>query len=166
MSTVRKRLAQGIRSLRAPDADTRFPGRYRSLVSDDVVARWEQLPPYDRQHLLAVTAELERQEQSADVVLAGLLHDIGKPPDSPTISRVMHVFLHRLGATHIRWVHDKTIRFPGMRTLRALIGHPQYGAEFLATQGTPDRVVWLVRHHHETIADSGLRAIQDADDKN
>lgn len=163
--TTGMRLRQGIRSLATFDHKIPFPARFTTAVSPAVVQRWETLPPFDRLHMRNVADELHRLGCHQDTVLAGLLHDIGKPIRTSTVVRALHVMLNRTGPALARIVLSGKHAVPGTRTLRALKMHADVGADFLAAHHLPYRVVWLVRHHHSDRRDLDLLLLQAVDDR-
>lgn len=164
--SIVKRLGQGVRALAAADAGHTFPLRYRDCVPTPVVERWECLDAYDRNHLINVAADLEQEERQPELVLAGLLHDIGKPAHASTVARALAVLIQPAGSKADTVIRNLTVWPPLVSTVQALLDHPAVGASFLAERQFPDRVVWLVRHHHEHISDPDLMALRRADQRN
>lgn len=83
-------------------------------------------------------------EAPRELLAAAILHDVGK------VGSPQH-WLYRV-AVHLapgkrRPFNPQARGFTAAR--QALHHHPQQGAELLAARGVDDRVVALVRHHHE-----------------
>ena len=141
-----------------------MPSDLATQVTPQTLEAWNTLSTYDRRHLLDVAMDLERQGVDYDVVLAGLLHDIGKPANTSLPARVAVVLLQKLAPRLIVRLRSTSSPPPGLKQLHLLLNHANRGADLLAEYGEPERVVWLVRHHEdEQPADQGLITLQRAD---
>lgn len=156
------RVRQGMRAL-APAAAPTLPHRYVDRLPARVLRAWATLAPYDRRHLLAVARDLEAEGHGRHVVMAGLLHDIGKAGRVTVVDRVANVLLGRLAPGLRDRLAARSRPAPGLDGLHLLLHHAERGADLLADAGTPADVVWLVRHHQSEIDHAGLRALQAAD---
>lgn len=96
-----------------------------------------------------------------DVIVAALLHDVGKGHQR-RLDRVVYVVASwlrvekRLGCEHSRW----ELR----RAVYRATHHTERGASMLEAQGARPRVVELTRRHHERPGSDGMLALlQQAD---
>ncbi len=109
-----------------------------------------QMPPAEQAHGLRVWRVLQAQGvQDRDVLMAGLLHDVGKSPfrlrlwERTLVVLAVKGFPRRWKA----WAREEGPRW--RRALAVALEHPRRGAEMLARHGAPPRVVMLTRHHHD-----------------
>jgi hypothetical protein len=157
------RLRQGISALWARRRQASLPDRYKHALPNDVIMAWSRLAPYDQHHLLAVSADLQRGGATDQVIVAGLLHDIGKAGGVSLVDRVACVLLGRFLPGTLRRLKRPP---PGLNGLHLLTRHAEEGARLLERAGMPPEVVWLVRHHEAALDDPALRALQVADRRN
>lgn len=123
---------------------------------------------FDRQHLCRVGCHLRNQGiTDRDVLVAGLLHDIGKYDGQARVrlpDRVAKVVLKRLAPGRLRAI---ATRYPDgpLRGLALTVRHPEVGAHVARTLGCSARTCWLIAHHEEPsdLGDPDLAAIQAAD---
>jgi hypothetical protein len=140
-----------------------MPERYRATLPVAVSDLWRRLEPYDQHHLIAVACDLEASGEPDAVVLAGLLHDIGKAGRIALPHRVAHVLLGRLAPSVAdRW-RASSARVPGCDGLHLLLRHAANGAALLAAAGMSDEIIWLVEYHEERLDHPGLNALRAAD---
>jgi hypothetical protein len=156
------RMRQGLRAL-VPAPAPVLPPRYAEYLPARVERAWHALAPYDRRHLVAVAEDLAASGHSAHVVLAGLLHDIGKAGRVTVVDRVAVVMLDRLAPGLRHRLASRQRPLPGLDGLHLLLRHAERGANLLAGAGMPADVVWLVRHHEREAGRDDLRALQAAD---
>ena len=104
------------------------------------------------------TAEVLR-ELGADeeLILAGLLHDRGKPAQTRLWHRVAGVLLGRLAPR----VRERIAR--GESTFARYLDHARRGAAQAEIEGRPARVVHLIARHHEPPRDADERLLARAD---
>jgi putative nucleotidyltransferase with HDIG domain len=104
------------------------------------------------------TAEVLR-ELGADeeLILAGLLHDRGKPAQTRLWHRIAGVLL---GAVAPR-VRDRLAR--GESTFARYLDHARRGAAQAEIEGRPARVVRLIARHHQPPSDADERLLARAD---
>jgi putative nucleotidyltransferase with HDIG domain len=128
---VRERVQQTVRFVVAQEGDTRHAER---------------------------TAELLR-ELGADeeLILAGLLHDRGKPAQTRLWHRIAGVLLGRIAPR----VRDRLAR--GESTFARYLDHARRGAAQAEIEGRPARVVRLIARHHDAPRDADERLLARAD---
>lgn len=165
LESTGKRIRQGTKALSKRHAECTLPDRYRRLLASEVVDRWHALSPYDQQHLLAVAEDLRCQGHGRHTVLAGLLHDIGKPANATIATRAIAVMIQRTDARPHEPIMRRLRSVPGLNQIHAFLDHPAAGADFLADHGVSPEVVWLVRHHDELRSHPHLVALQAADNR-
>jgi hypothetical protein len=123
------------------------------------------LPAYDQIHLIAVFERL--RSGGPDLLIAGLLHDIGKADQRGRVrlvDRVARVVLRQATPRLLA----RLAASPGNQLLHGLhlcVHHPRLGAERAKALGCSDRAVWLIAHHEdrEPGNDPELIALQAAD---
>ena len=104
------------------------------------------------------TAELLRAlGADEEVVTAGLLHDIAKPPSTQLWHRVAGVLLARFAPL----VRRELAR--GDSTFARYLDHARLGAEEARRQGASDRVVFLIAGHHGPPRSADARLLARAD---
>ena len=165
-TTVVARLRQGVSAIVARRRRAMLPDRFRGELPEPILALWSRLPSYDQHHLLAVAEDLRHSGARNHVVLAGLLHDIGKAGRITLPHRMIAVLViafapglgSRLRRAHRPW--------PGLEGLHLLLNHAERGADLLWDAGLPHEVVWLVRHHDSNLPHPELTALQAADHRN
>lgn len=162
----RTRIAQLLAGLRAaPDpTEAEIVERYLTPATQPLLAR---LPAHDRRHLVQVALKLERRDPTNhDLILAGLLHDIGKADETGTvrmIDRVAKVSLERFAPRllarltqrgHARLLHG----------LYLAAQHADLGAALAEQAACSQRTVWLIKNHETSgIADNDLRTLMVVD---
>lgn len=165
---ARKRLVQGLRGLRPGLAGAHVDRSALRYLTPAQRARFEQLPAFDQQHLCRVANTLiAGGVTDPDVIVAGLLHDLGKCDGERCVrlpDRVGKVLLKRFAPGMLRKVANG---YPdGYFTGLALtVRHPELGAEMAHELGCSERTCWLIRHHEAggDLGDSDLGRLQDAD---
>jgi hypothetical protein len=119
----------------------------------DEVAAWlspaeldlfDAMPAADRRHGLDVVARLRALgAKDPDLLVAGLLHDCGKGPET----RLWHRVGWSLGERYGSWVHRSLGVMPGFGSgIDRMRDHADRSADMLAATGAPPRAVDLVRH--------------------
>jgi len=160
------RIRQGLLALRPrPEPDEeRFT---RQWLTREQRAAFASLSAHDRAHLVRVARTIARRApDQRDLIVAALLHDLGKTDGRHRVrlvDRVIKVLLERGSPRLLHWLAR-----PEPSRLRAGIAlavhHPALGAARAAELGCSDRVVWLIKHHEDsTIDDPELRLLADVD---
>jgi hypothetical protein len=161
--TLPARLRQGVRALVLARRAVPLPEPWEDRLPAAVRQAWYALGPYDQRHLVAVARRLADEGHGEHVVLAGLLHDIGKAGHISLAARTLFVLAAPLGAGPRVAAIRRIRRAPGLGGLHLLLHHAAAGADMLERAGLPPEVVWLVRHHERAIDHPGLRALRAAD---
>jgi hypothetical protein len=121
-----------------------------AVLDAPLQSAFKQLPAYDQRHLCAVYRSLrDSGSSSPDLLLAALLHDIGKTALSGRVTLLDRTLNVLLAAT-IPPVHARLTRLPASRWRLGLAlahHHPRLGAELAAQLGCSDRTCWLIAHH-------------------
>jgi hypothetical protein len=146
------RIWQGLHALHArPDAVVDAELR-RLITNDDQWRLLARLTPFDRAHHLRVHQLLcERGCTDVDVLLAALLHDVGKADGHARAHvghRTLKVLLQRVAP---RLLQRLTLR-PQHWVLHGLYlscHHPRLGAELAAAAGASERCCALIARHEE-----------------
>ena len=172
MSAI-SRFRQGIRSLFVftQPIDLSLVARY---LNAQQITLFQQLTKSEQYHCLNVLRDVLAQADytSHELAQVALLHDIGK-------------------IRYRQWTWQKTFRvivasiFPELAkqlriceinplTAPFVVGHyhPQWSAEILESLEVSDKVVWLARHHHDSLVKwvdhpdfTDLQRLQEADNK-
>lgn len=111
----------------------------------------------DARHAERTAAVLRELGADEELILAGLLHDRGKPRGTRLWHRVAGVLLARL-APRLR------VRFAkGDSTLARYLDHAHRGAAQAEIEGRSARVVRLIARHHESPRDTDEQLLARAD---
>jgi hypothetical protein len=167
MGAVRHRIEQGLRALRPelpPGADAVIDG----LLTESQRNRFRQLPVFDQAHLVrAASFLIGRGEADRDLLVAALLHDIGKTSEHGSVRLV-----HRVSRVIFRHVSpsflDGLSRPPagGWRNGFVLASHhPEIGADIALGMGCSERTAWLIRNHEnrDAAGDPDIEKLMEAD---
>jgi putative nucleotidyltransferase with HDIG domain len=113
------------------------------------------------------TADARHAERTAEIlrglgadeelVTAGLLHDIAKPPDTRLWHRVAGVLLARIAPRVRRELARRDTTFA------RYLDHARLGADEARRQGASDRVVFLIAGHHSPPRSDDARLLARAD---
>jgi hypothetical protein len=155
VSSGRHRIQQGVLALR-PRVPAIRDGVLAEWLTPTQAAAFRGLPKHDQAHLLRVYQALVAQGVTdADLLVAGLLHDLGKSSpygsvrliDRVTkvmIARIMPGLLARLTRAPAPWYRYG---------LWLAAHHPRLGAERAAALGCTPRTCWLIAHHEDAMPD-------------
>lgn len=105
---------------------------------------------------------IKDKEDEYRLVRAALLHDIGKIEVSLTIiDKSFLVLLHR-------FTKGKLKKFIGIKKVDVYYNHPEKGYNILKNYLDDERVLYLVRNHHnkEIVNDEELEILKKCDSKN
>ncbi len=134
-------------------------------------ALFQRMLPADRRHALTVFRTLRaRGVESADLLTAALLHDVGKAAAPPALwVRVAVVLLGRFAP---RWLERMSAGEPTgwRRPFVVYRRHAEQGAQWATEAGCSPLTVALIRRHEERLAmpdgeeDALLALLQEADE--
>ena len=111
----------------------------------------------DARHAERTAVLLRALGADEEVVTAGLLHDIAKPPTTQLWHRVAGVLLARFAPR----VRRELAR--GDSTFARYLDHARLGAEAARRMGASDRVVFLIAGHHSPPSSEEARLLARAD---
>ena len=163
---VRYRIAQFFQAVGAycRPVDYEYASQY---LSPPLLSLFQRMSRVEQQHSIALCQTLEAQGYHAsELLLAALLHDLGKVVVTPRLWERVWVVLgeHYFPTRAARWAQG-TAR--GMR--RGFVirqQHPAWGAQLAEEAGAPPRTVSLIRRHHSPPGDDKeLAALQAADNR-
>ncbi len=137
----------------------------RQWLSPPLLALFAEQHPRDIVHATNTARWLlARGHQGSDLIVAALLHDVGKGQQRRR-DRVAVVAAEWVGLG--RRLASPSSRIEMRRAAHRTAVHTRIGAERLRTAGAPTRVVELVRRHHAKAGDDGMLALlQQADAAN
>jgi putative nucleotidyltransferase with HDIG domain len=111
----------------------------------------------DARHAERTAAALRELGADEELILAGLLHDRGKPADTRLLHRIGGVLLARV-APRLRGRLAN-----GDSTFARYLDHARRGAAQAQIEGRSARVVRLIARHHEPPRDADERLLARAD---
>jgi putative nucleotidyltransferase with HDIG domain len=111
----------------------------------------------DARHAERTAALLRELGADEELILAGLLHDRGKPADTRLWHRVAGVLLARLAPR----VRERMAT--GESSFARYLDHARRGAAQAQIEGRSPRVVQLIARHHESPRDDDERLLARAD---
>jgi putative nucleotidyltransferase with HDIG domain len=111
----------------------------------------------DARHAERTAAVLRELGADEELILAGLLHDRGKPGDTRLWHRIAGVLLARL----VPRVRGRLSR--GESTFARYLDHARRGAAQARIEGRSERVVRLIARHHEPPRDEDEHLLARAD---
>lgn len=135
----------------------------RGSSSADVWERVQQTVRFvvaregDTRHAERTAAVLRELGADDELILAGLLHDRGKPSRTKLWHRIAGVLLGRFAPA----VRERLAR--GDSTFAIYLDHARRGAAQAQIEGRSPRVVRLIARHHESPTDADERLLARAD---
>ena len=117
---------------------------------------FRQMAPNDQRHSLNVCATLRQAgHEDRDLLVAALLHDVGKSATRIWLwQRALIVLLERWAPGLLAWLARSIDDDPGPWWRRSFVvhrQHPQVGAQWAAKAGCSPTTVNLIRRHQERI---------------
>lgn len=122
------------------------------LLSTEALVTFRQLGRGDQRHAIAVATALDHTGASESLVVAGLLHDIGKACPGVRIrltDRVIKVALERFAPGRLGTLSNQDVMPPRGKGLWVLSRHARVGSEMVGDWGYSARVSWLIFHHED-----------------
>lgn len=167
------RVRQGVRALLAfsQPVDLTLASAY---LSPPLLRVFAQMRRAEQLHSLNVLRTVLAQEAATplDLAAAALLHDVGKsrypfPTWQKTLVVLVRAFLPRLFQRLSQGSPENFWQRPFVVYAR----HPTWSAQIVAQAGAPERTVWLVAHHADTVWANHpnahlLKRLKAADDAN
>ena len=133
-----------------------------TLLPPAQLALFLGMPRADQRHGLDVATALRRAGYGDDreLIVAGILHDVGKGRSV----RLWHRVAWSLGQRHGRWLVAAASVVPGARQVFVrLERHPRTSAELVRSVGAPARTVALIAQQADP-RDPAARALHLADE--
>ena len=146
-----------------------IPDELAIRLLPETEALFRGLSSADQAHSIAIALELLDHDASDALVMAGLLHDIGKlskPHRITVLHRIACVVMRRVAPSSIEWLRNFTRPPRGLMGVWTLAVHDITGARIVGNIGYDERVQWLVRHHQaRDVDDPELEFLQALDDR-
>jgi hypothetical protein len=161
------RIHQGLLALR-PRPEPDEAALLDRWLSREQRAAFMALPIHDRAHLVRVARTLVASGTATDdLVVAGLLHDIGKVDGKHhirLIDRALKVCLEQVAPRLLDRLAGQTRRVPLCSGLVLAVHHPEIGSERARLLGCTERTCWLIKNHDNlALADPDLQRLIDVD---
>lgn len=126
------------------------------------------MPDHDRGHLTRVARKLiESGNANPDLIVAALLHDIGKSDGRHQVrlvDRTAKVLLERISPRLLSRLARRDPPLPLCGGLVLSVHHPEIGSERARILGCTERTIWLIKNHdNPALADPDLRRLIDVD---
>jgi putative nucleotidyltransferase with HDIG domain len=132
-------------------------------VSSDLTHRVAQTWRYalskgaDQRHAQRTAEALRRMGADEELIVAGLLHDIAKPPGTRIWHRIAAVLIDAVAPR----ARERLARGDG--TFARYLDHARRGAEEARGRGASERVARLIARHHDRPASDDERLLHRAD---
>ncbi len=169
---MRYRVRQFWRVLRVADASEADLALAREVLTSKQMGLFRIMHPAEKDHAIRVLKKLQaRGEKDKDLLVAALLHDVGKSRYPLSIwERVMIVVMNRFFPERVKkWAEGNPRSW--RRAFVVAAEHPIWGAQMAAESGASPLAVNLIWRHQEppstipkTQEDLLLRTLQAADD--
>lgn len=167
LAAVRGRFRQGLASLWP-----RLPAECAAAVEAELTTAqagaFYRLARYDQAHLCRAYLALRAAgETDRDLLVAALLHDVGKASPEGRVR-----LIHRIARVLLAWRAPAALTWLGRRPApRWRVGfalaahHAELGARQAAALGCTPRTCWLIAHHEDAPPppDEALRRLIEAD---
>ncbi len=167
LGSPRYRTVQGLRALTSPFLPLNTEARDAVLASLPIPAAiaFRALPKADQRHALRVYQVLVMDgERDTDLLVAALLHDIGKHPTVGITQRSARVLLARWPRALV-WTAADGRLLPRWRSgMARLLNHAALGADLAASWGCTPAAVAIIRASHDPDAPERVRRLQAVDD--
>lgn len=119
--------------------------------------RYAFAPGADERHAQRTAEALRRLGADEELILAGLLHDLAKPPGTRIWHRVAAVLLEALApGARVRLARGEGV-------FARYLDHARRGAEEARRRGASERIVRLIARHHDRPAGEDERMLHRAD---
>lgn len=119
-----------------------------------------QLSNYEKKHSVLVAQAVEREiKDDPDLVLAALLHDIGKVKHHINIiEKSILVILDYLTKGNLK-------KYNKNKSINIFYNHGEIGYDILKNTGCNERILYLIKNHHnKSIKSDDLNVIRKFDD--
>lgn len=172
--TATRRVRQGIRALLAfsQPVDTTLAAEY---LSPALMPCFRSMRRSEQLHSLNVLRDtLAQGSTPSDLAIAALLHDVGKSRyPFPTWQKTLVVLARAFVPTIFQRLSQGDERIFWQRPFVLSEQHPAWSAQMIAAAGAPERAIWLVAHHADSLAQWAdhpdlylLERLKQADDAN
>jgi hypothetical protein len=169
-----QRVRQGIRALLAfsQPVDTTLAAKY---LSPALMTCFEQMRRSEQLHSLNVLRDtLAQGSTPSDLAIAALLHDVGKSRyPFPTWQKTLVVLVKAFTPRLFQRLSQGDEKNFWQRPFVLSQHHPAWSAQIIAAAGAPERAVWLVAHHADSLSQWAnhpdlylLERLKQADDTN
>ncbi|MDP4147304.1 MAG: HDIG domain-containing protein [Bacillota bacterium] len=136
-------------------------------LTDDEISIFNRLTTYEKKHSINVARDVEKVCASKGInnellIKAALLHDIGKVyKPVGIINKSAMVVLDNISGGRLR-------RFSNIKSIDVYYNHGEKGYNLLKNHGYNDRLLYLIRNHHNNKIDNDieLNILRECDDNN